>query len=191
MTLTPGDCDAILRECPAVAAAAPIVRASTQVVYGNRNWVPMQIYGTTPAFLDVRNWTHMAEGECFTDRDVRSASRGLRDRPDARARTLPGRIARRQRRPREERHLQGRRRPPNKGANMMGMDQDDILLAPWTAIKYRVTGRRSPRLEQLERREHPPSTRSTRSTRARHRRSTRRLRTRRPPTRRCRCASPT
>src|SRR5256885_2652231 len=34
MTLTPQDCDALVRECPSVRAAAPIVRARTQVVYG-------------------------------------------------------------------------------------------------------------------------------------------------------------
>src|SRR5581483_7175818 len=41
MTLTPADAEAISRECrPEVASIAPIVRARTQVVYGNRNWVP-------------------------------------------------------------------------------------------------------------------------------------------------------
>ena len=64
-----------LRECPAVRAAAPVVRARTQVIYGNRNWVPMHIYGTTPDYLDVRDWTKLAEGEMFTDRDVRNASK--------------------------------------------------------------------------------------------------------------------
>src|SRR5437764_2537427 len=45
ITLTPQDAEAILRECrPAVGAVAPVVRARTQVVYGNRNWVPMYIY---------------------------------------------------------------------------------------------------------------------------------------------------
>src|SRR5262249_37746361 len=54
ITLTPQDADAILRECrPAVSAVASVVRVRTQVVYGNRNWVPLYIYGTTPAFLDV------------------------------------------------------------------------------------------------------------------------------------------
>ena len=38
MTLTPDDCDAILRECPEVLYAAPVVRVRTQVIYGNRNW---------------------------------------------------------------------------------------------------------------------------------------------------------
>src|SRR6266853_5879490 len=71
ITLTPQDADAIQRECrPAVSAVAPVVRARTQVVYGNRNWVPMYIYGTTPAFLDVRDWQEMDEGEPFTERDV-------------------------------------------------------------------------------------------------------------------------
>src|SRR6185369_2786493 len=65
MTLTPEDCEAMIKECPAVRSAAPIVRVRTQVIYGNRNWVPMYIYGTTPAFLDVRDWSDLDSGEPF------------------------------------------------------------------------------------------------------------------------------
>ena len=62
MTLTPDDAEAVSRECPAVRAVAPMVRARTQVIYGNRNWVPFFIFGTTPEYLDVREWTAMAAG---------------------------------------------------------------------------------------------------------------------------------
>src|SRR3954463_10313566 len=73
MTLTPEDCDAILRECPAVRYAAPMVRAkSSQIVFGNRNWIPPSIQGMTPAYLDIRDWSELAEGDCFSDRDVRN-----------------------------------------------------------------------------------------------------------------------
>lgn len=73
-TLAPGDCQTILRDCPAVRAAAPVVRARAQVVYGNRNWVPSSIYGTTTAFLEVREWA-VAEGDAFGERDVLNGNR--------------------------------------------------------------------------------------------------------------------
>src|SRR4051794_2297948 len=49
-TLTPQDAEAIARECSAVDGVAPIVRSRAQLVYGNKNWVPIYIYGTTPSF---------------------------------------------------------------------------------------------------------------------------------------------
>jgi len=140
MTLTPQDADAILKECPAVSDVAPVVRARTQVVYGNRNWVPMFIYGTTPDFLVVRDWTNPDDGEPFTDRDVRNSSKVCLI-----GQTLVRELFDNQLPVGKEIRLQNvafkvvgvlRR----KGANMMGMDQDDIVVAPWTTIKYRVTG---------------------------------------------------
>ena len=63
MTLTPQDADAIhARECPAVPTCRRRGPRCTQVVYGNKNWVPMYIYGSTPEFLEIRDWTDMAEG---------------------------------------------------------------------------------------------------------------------------------
>jgi len=140
MTLTPADADAIARECqPAVASVAPIVRARTQVVYGNKNWVPLYIYGTTPSFLDVREWD-LAEGRAFTDQEVNAGAEVCMI-----GQTLV-------------RELFGRQSPidmvvrvnnkpmkiigtlTRKGANIMVVDQDDILIAPWRTIKFKVAG---------------------------------------------------
>ncbi|OGQ98263.1 MAG: hypothetical protein A2505_10650 [Deltaproteobacteria bacterium RIFOXYD12_FULL_55_16] len=139
-TMTPEDSQAILRECPSIRNATPMVRARAQVVYGNRNWVPNAIYGVTPAYLDVQDWSILAEGDPFSERDVLNGNRVCLlgqtlvrelfegESPvgkEIRIKNIAFRVI-------------GVLTP--KGANMMGLDQDDVIIAPWTTIKYRVTG---------------------------------------------------
>jgi macrolide transport system ATP-binding/permease protein len=140
MTLTPQDAEEVTRQCPSVAAVAPSVQARSQIVYGNRNWVPDQIVGTMPSYLIIREWGDMAAGEMFTDRDVRNAAKvcvigdTIRKKlfedespigKEVRINNVPFRILG---------VLQ------RKGAAMMGRDQDDVVMAPWTTVKYRVSG---------------------------------------------------
>jgi ABC-type antimicrobial peptide transport system permease subunit len=139
ITLTPQDADAIARECRSINSVATVVRTRTQATFANKNWVPLYIYGTTPAFLDVREWNDLEEGEPFLDADVRNQTRVC----------LVGQTIKRE--------LFNGQSPVGKeirmqnvgfrvigvlsarGANMMGLDQDDIVLAPWTSIKARVS----------------------------------------------------
>ncbi|MFN8389800.1 MAG: ABC transporter permease [Bdellovibrionota bacterium] len=140
LTLTAEDADALAEQIPAVQGAAPIVRARGQIVYGNRNWVPNQITGTTPEFLAVRDWNDFTEGGMFSDRDVRNGSKVC-----VLGKTIVRELFQ------DESPIGHEIRVQNvtfkvigvlasKGANMMGMDQDDIVVAPWTTIKYRVSG---------------------------------------------------
>lgn len=139
MTLSHLDADAIVMECPSVKAVAPVIRARAQLVYGNKNWVPAYIYGTTTTFIDVREWP-ISEGEMFSEMDVRNANKvcvlgqsvakELFQDSDAvgkelRVKNVPFKVI----------GVLGA-----KGANMVGMDQDDIFIAPWTTVKFRVTG---------------------------------------------------
>ena len=140
ITLTPKDADAISKECPAVNCVAKMVRARTQLTFGNKNWVPVSISGTTPSFLEVREWLDLEEGDPFTDANVRNQM----------CVCLVGQTIKRE--------LFNDTSPLNRelriqnvafrvvgvlserGPNMMGQDQDDIVLAPWTTIKQRVSG---------------------------------------------------
>jgi len=139
VTLTPDDAEAIARECPAVQKVAPIVRARSQIVFGNRNCVPDGIYGTTPDYLIVRDWK-IAAGEAFSERDVRNSNKvcliGNTIKQDLFPRVSP--IGKDIRINNVSFRVVGLLKP--KGANMVGMDQDNIVLAPWTTIKYRVSG---------------------------------------------------
>lgn len=140
LTLTPDDAEDLARQCPSISQVAPLVRARTQVIFGNRNWVPLYIYGTTPAFLDVRDWEDLEEGEVFTDRDVRNGSKVCLVGQTLVRELFGGMspIGREIRLQNVSFRILGVLR--RKGANMMGLDQDDIVLAPWTTIKYRVAG---------------------------------------------------
>ena len=70
-TLVYADMLAILRECPAVKAAAPGSNTSSQVVFGNDNWAT-RVNGTEPQFFDIRDWPFQ-EGTAFTQEDVEMA----------------------------------------------------------------------------------------------------------------------
>jgi ABC-type antimicrobial peptide transport system permease subunit len=138
ISLTPRDVDEIAKQCTAVSKVAPIVSIRAQIICGNRNWVPNQMSGTTPAYLAVRNWEDLEEGDMFTDRDVHFANQvcviGQTLKEELFQGESPiGKLLRVQ-----SVSLRVIGVLSAKGASMWGTDQDDILLAPWTTIKYRV-----------------------------------------------------
>jgi hypothetical protein len=140
LTLTPQDADAIRRDCPAVKDVAVIVRARTEVKFGDKKWVPLFIYGTTPSYLDIREWKALEEGEPFTDEDVRKKARVCLVGQTVKSELFKGQspIGREVRIQNVAFEVVGVLKA--RGANVMGLDQDDIVLAPWTTIKARVSG---------------------------------------------------
>lgn len=139
VTLTAADSEAIVQECPSVLAASPIVGASGQIVYGNSNFNPKELHGVSSDYLTVRNWP-LNRGEFFTDRDAVSANKvcvigytlvaKLFQTTDPigqtiRIKNIPFRVI---------------GILEKKGANMVGDDQDNIVLMPYSTVKKRLQG---------------------------------------------------
>jgi ABC-type antimicrobial peptide transport system permease subunit len=152
VTLTPDDANALFDgdRCPSIAEVAPVVRVKPQLIYNGKNWQPNQAYGTTPEFLVIRNWASMAEGFSFGDSDVSSQTQvcllGQTVVKQLFNKIGPGDDISDYESP-VNKEIRINNKPfkvlgvlSAKGANTLGQDQDDIVLAPWTTIKFKLAG---------------------------------------------------
>jgi len=138
-TLIYDDMVAILRESPAVKAAAPGSQSSAQVVYGNDNWAT-QINGTEPQYFDIRTWPFQ-EGSSFSQNDVDMAANvaviGETVRKNLFGATDPvGETIRISNLPFK---VVGVLVPKGTSA-AMGQDQDDVIIVPITTLQKKITG---------------------------------------------------
>lgn len=138
-SLTPGDSRALAEECPSVLAATPIVFAAAPAVYGNCNWTARETFGVDDNFPTVRNW-QMRLGDFFTSRDVNSAAKvcviGQTVVKNLFQTANPiGQTIRVKNIPFEVIGVF-----ESKGANMVGDDQDDVLVMPFTTVRKRLQG---------------------------------------------------
>jgi len=138
-TLTADDALAIAERVGDVRAVSPGVSTRTQVVASGGNW-QTQVQGTGAAFADIRAWD-LALGSFFTEEDVERASRvvvlgaGVRDQVFGEGVNPVGEIVRVSNQPFRVIGVLGR-----KGQSAMGQDQDDTVIAPYTAVQKRLLG---------------------------------------------------
>ena len=146
-SLTEDDAAAIARDIPEVDAAAPSNRGGAQVVVGSVNWAT-QIYGITPDYFVVRNWS-LDAGRMFESSELSGSGKvaligqtvarelfGDADPMDQTIRiknvpfTVIGILNR-------------------KGQSMMGQDQDDVIMVPLSTARNRLLGATQGKLRQV------------------------------------------
>jgi putative ABC transport system permease protein len=137
-TLKIEDAEAIRREVPGVIGVSEEVVSTTQVAAGNQNWFT-RIYGESADYFDIRQWP-LADGAPFTSQDVRSANKvcviGRTTATQIYGNENPiGQILRIKEVPFT---ITGVLTP--KGLSTQGVDQDDIVIMPYTSAMKRVIG---------------------------------------------------
>jgi len=137
-TLKIEDAEAIRREVSGVTAVSEEVVSTTQVAAGNQNWFT-RIYGESADYLDIRQWL-LADGAPFTPQDVRSANKvcviGRTTATQIYGNDDPiGQVLRVKNVPFT---ITGVLTP--KGLSAQGVDQDDIVIMPFTSAMKRVAG---------------------------------------------------
>ena len=136
--LTIEDVNRLKKEALLLGGVSPVVRAGVQAIGGLGNW-NTSAQGVSTDFLEIREWPLVA-GESFTSADVRGQTKvcvigqtivtNLFPDTDPvgqqlRLRNVPFKVIG---------VLSG------KGQNAGGMDQDDLVLVPYTTALYRLSG---------------------------------------------------
>ncbi len=137
-TLTIEDADAIRREIPGVTGVSAELRTTAQVAAGNQNWMP-QILGESPDYFQIRQWP-FADGGPFTEQDVRGANKvAVIGKTTARQlygdESPVGQVVRIKNVPFTIVGLLA-----SKGLSVMGSDQDDVIIVPYTSAMKRIMG---------------------------------------------------
>jgi putative ABC transport system permease protein len=137
-TLTEEDAEAIKREAPAVGYVSPNTRTAAQVIAGELNW-STQIQGVGVEWPNIRAW-NVDEGSFFTDGDVRSGAKVAVLGRTVADNLFPsggavGSIMRIKNVPFKVVGILEK-----KGGSMMGSDQDDLIVAPYTTVMKRLSG---------------------------------------------------
>ena len=136
-TLKMNDYESIKDECTYIKAISPVVNKSGQFKYGNEN-APSTIYGVNQDYMEIRQIS-VADGDMFTDADIKASAKvcilgqtvvdnlfpngGDPIGKTVRFNSIPFRVI-------------GVLK--KKGYNSMGMDQDDLVLAPYTSVMKRI-----------------------------------------------------
>lgn len=135
-TLKIADYERIMREKKFVSKVSPEVTASGQAIYGNNN-TTTSMYGESTEYLDIKQWS-VEEGDCFTEEDIKKAAKvcvigatvvkELFNGHDPigktiRFKSIPMRVI-------------GVLK--SKGYNSWGMDQDNVIIAPYSTVMKRI-----------------------------------------------------
>ena len=136
-TLKPADLEAIMNEKKYVTYVSPEVSASGQVIYGNSN-TTSTVYGESTDYLKIRQWD-IQDGDFFTEEDIRKSAKvcvvgktivdelfGGSDPigKNIRFKSIPMKVI-------------GVLK--SKGYNSWGMDQDNVIVAPYTCVMKRIS----------------------------------------------------
>jgi putative ABC transport system permease protein len=131
------DYESIVNESRYLSAVSPVVSASGQIVYGPNN-KPTTVYGVNRDYLEIRRFS-IDDGDLFSEQDILSAAKvcvvgkTIVDELFSNDENPIGQVIRFKQIPFQ---IVGVLK--SKGYNSIGMDQDDVILAPYTTIQKRI-----------------------------------------------------